>query len=98
MAPPPPSSSSGSLPGSPGIATPSATGDESFVKSLFVGSPAEGLVFPYPEPSRAEVDEVNAILDGVRRFGSKHDASKVDREESISLEALAALRELGVFG
>lgn len=97
MAPPPalPPSSTGSL---PAPAT-SGTGDESFAKSLFVGSPAEGLIFPYPEPTRAEVDEVNGVLDGIRRFASKQvDAARIDREESIPLEVLAGLRELGLFG
>ena len=97
MAPPPalPPSSPGPI---PAPAT-SGTGDESFAKSLFVGSPAEGLIFPYPEPTRAEVDEVNGILDGIRRFASKQvDAARIDREESIPLEVLAGLRELGLFG
>ena len=77
----------------------SGSGDESFAKSLFVGSPAEGLIFPYPEPTRAEVDEVNGILDGIRRFASKQiDAKRIDRDESIPLEVLAGLRELGLFG
>ncbi len=92
----PPSSPSGLIP------TPSPSGagaDESFAKSLFAGSPAEGLVFPFPEPSRAEVDEINGVLDGVRRFASKHiDAARIDREGVIPLETLAALRELGIFG
>ncbi len=97
MAPPP------ALPPSPPASVPaptaSGTGDESFAKSLFVGSPAEGLIFPYPEPTRAEVDEVNGVLDGMRRFASKHvDAARIDRDESIPLEVLAGLRELGIFG
>ncbi|MBX3206289.1 MAG: acyl-CoA dehydrogenase family protein [Labilithrix sp.] len=79
--------------------TASATGDESFAKSLFVGSPAEGLIFPYPEPSRTEIDEVNGVLDGLRRFATRHvDAARIDREEKIPLEVLAGLRELGLFG
>ncbi|MDF2696751.1 MAG: Acyl-CoA dehydrogenase, partial [Labilithrix sp.] len=79
--------------------TVSGTGDESFAKSLFVGSPAEGLIFPYPEPTRAEVDEINVILDGIRRFASKQiDAARIDREENIPLEVFAGLRELGIFG
>ena len=96
MAPPP------ALPPSPpSVPAPTASGtsDESFAKSLFVGSPAEGLIFPYPEPTRAEVDEVNGVLDGMRRFASKHvDAARIDRERTIPLDVLAGLRELGLFG
>ncbi|HVH42158.1 MAG TPA: acyl-CoA dehydrogenase family protein [Labilithrix sp.] len=95
MAPPP------ALPPSNAVPVPATSGsaDESFAKSLFVGSPAEGLVFPFPEPTRIEVDEVNAVLDGMRRFASKHvDAGTIDREGAIPLEVLAGLRELGLFG
>jgi acyl-CoA dehydrogenase family protein 9 len=57
------------------------------------------LVFPYPEPTRAEVDEVNGILDGIRRFASKQvDAARIDREGAIPPELLAGLRDLGIFG
>lgn len=78
---------------------PSAAADESFVKSLFVGSPMEGVIYPYPEPTRAEVDEVHAILDGIRRLAAREiDASRIDREEKIPPEVLTGLRELGLFG
>lgn len=76
----------------------STTGDESFAKSLFVGSPAEGLVFPYPDPTRSEVDAVHEVLDGVRRFAPKVDAARIDREGAIPLETLAQVSELGLFG
>ena len=81
------------------VPTTSGTGDESFVKSLFVGAPAESLLFPFPEPSRIEIDEVNALLDGFRRFSVKSvDAARSDREGQLSLEVLAGLRDLGLFG
>ncbi|MBX3258210.1 MAG: acyl-CoA dehydrogenase family protein [Labilithrix sp.] len=96
---PPPPALPPSSPGSVPTPTASGTGDESFAKSLFVGSPAEGLIFPYPEPTRAEVDEINGVLDGIRRFAPRNvDASRIDREEAIPLEVLAGLRELGLFG
>lgn len=89
---PPPS---GALP----LPVTSGSSDESFAKSLFVGSPAEGLVFPFPELSRSEVDEVNAVLDGIRRFSDKHvDAAAIDTAGAIPLAVLAGLRDLGVFG
>jgi acyl-CoA dehydrogenase family protein 9 len=77
---------------------PSAASDESFVKGLFVGAAVEGQIYPYPEPTRSEVDEVNLVLDGIRRLARDIDASRIDREEKIPLEVLSSLRELGLFG
>lgn len=77
----------------------SAASDESFVKSLFAGAPAESLIFPFPEASRAEVDEVNGVLESVRRFGAKNvDSAKIDRDGTIAPDVIAGLRDLGVFG
>lgn len=73
--------------------------DESFAKSLFVGAPAEGLIFPYPDPSRAEVDDINGYLDGLRRLVAKHvDPARIDQDKSIPAEVVSGLRELGMFG
>jgi acyl-CoA dehydrogenase family protein 9 len=73
--------------------------DESFMKSLFGGVVAEGVIFPYPEPSRAEADEVHAILEAFRRFAVKSiDSARLDREAEIGSEVLAGLKELGLFG
>jgi len=80
-------------------ASASAASDESFVKSLFVGAPAEALVFPYPEPSRAESDAVLALADTFRRFAQKQvDAAAIDREGLIPPDVVAGLREMGLFG
>lgn len=99
MVPAPPSVPPSFPPASVPVATASGTGDESFAKSLFVGSPAEHLIFPFPEPPRVSVDEIHGLLDGIRRFGAKHiDAARIDQEERISPEVLAAARELGLFG
>lgn len=94
MAPLPSSPPSGSMP----LPASSTTGDESFAKSLFVGSPAEGLVFPFPDPTRSEVDAVHEVLDGMRRLASKVDGGRIDREAAIPLETLSQVRELGLFG
>jgi acyl-CoA dehydrogenase family member 9 len=88
------------MPSSPSLPQ-SATGtaDESFAKNLFSGVVADGLVFPYPEPTRAEADEVHGILDGVRRFAAKNiDAATIDREAAIPQAVLKGLAELGAFG
>jgi acyl-CoA dehydrogenase family protein 9 len=94
MAPLPSSPPSGSIP----LPAGSTAGDESFAKSLFVGSPAEGLVFPFPDPTRSEVDDIHGFLEGIRKLATKVDAARIDREASIPLETLAQLRELGLFG
>jgi acyl-CoA dehydrogenase family protein 9 len=73
--------------------------EESFMKSLFHGVIAEPLIFPFPEPSQEETDNVNALLDGVRKFCAAHvDSRAIDREEVISREVIDGLKSLGVFG
>jgi len=73
--------------------------DESFMKSLFGGVVAEGAIFPYPEASRGEADEVHSVLEGFRKFASKNvDSAKLDREAEISPTVLAGLKDLGLFG
>ena len=73
--------------------------DESFMKSLFSGVVAENVIFPYPEPTRGEADEVHAVLEGFRRFASKNvDSAQVDRDETVAPEVVTGLKELGLFG
>ncbi len=73
--------------------------EQSFMKSLFHGVIAEGLIFPYPEPSAAEVDNLNIMVDSVRKFCAANvDAAKIDRDQAIPPEVLKGLKELGVFG
>jgi acyl-CoA dehydrogenase family protein 9 len=76
-----------------------AMADESFMKSLFGGVVAENVIFPYPEPTRGEADEVHAALESFRRFASKNvDSAQVDRDEAIATEIVTGLKELGLFG
>jgi len=76
-----------------------AMADESFMKSLFSGVVAENVIFPYPEPTRGEADEVHAVLEGFRRFASKNvDSAQVDRDETVAPEVVTGLKELGLFG
>lgn len=72
--------------------------DESFMKSLFGGVVAEGLIIPYPEANRGEADDVHAVLDGLRRLSPKIDPARIDREEAIPSEVRTGLAELGVYG
>ncbi len=72
---------------------------ESFMKSLFHGVIAESVIFPYPEPGQAEVDNLNIMLDSVRKFCAKNvDAAKIDREHDIPKPVIDGLRSLGLFG
>ena len=73
--------------------------DESFMKSLFGGVVAESAIFPYPETSRGDADEVHAVLEAFRRFASKNvDSARLDRDAEIPTEILAGLKELNLFG
>ncbi len=89
------------MPSTPSLppSTGSVTADESFVKNLFNGVVSDGILFPYPEPTRAEADEVHGILDGIRRFAAKNiDPARIDREAAIPPAVLKGLADLGVFG
>ncbi len=73
--------------------------DESFMKSLFGGVIADGVIFPYPEPLRGHADEVHGVLDTFRRYAAHHiDSERLDREAAISPELLNGLKALGLFG
>jgi acyl-CoA dehydrogenase family protein 9 len=73
--------------------------EQSFMKSLFFGVIDEGLIFPWPEPGAQEVDTLNALLDGVRRyFHLWVDSATIDREARIPDEVMHGLKELGLFG
>jgi acyl-CoA dehydrogenase family protein 9 len=73
--------------------------DESFMKSLFGGVVAEGVIFPYPEPSRGDADELHGVLESFRRYAAKNvDSARIDGEAAIAPDVLAGLKELGLFG
>ena len=73
--------------------------EQSFMKSLFHGIISEALVFPYPEPSGAERESVNMMLESVRKyFNTNVDSVKIDREAEIPKEVLEGVKQLGLFG
>ena len=73
--------------------------EPSFMKSLFHGVLAEGTIFPYPEPTQSEGDNLHIMMDSVRKFCAANvDSKKIDREGSLPAETLRALKELGLFG
>lgn len=69
------------------------------MKGVFGGVVLDGILFPYPEASRAECDEVHSYLDGIRKLAAKTiDSAKIDRDESIGADVLDAAKQLGLFG
>ncbi|KAJ0068548.1 hypothetical protein NL108_008926, partial [Boleophthalmus pectinirostris] len=56
-------------------------------------------VFPYPEVSNDEVEEISQLVAPVEKFFSEVvDSAKIDREAKIPPETLNGLKELGLFG
>ena len=60
--------------------------EQSFLKSIFHGVIAESLIFPFPSPSQTETDNLNMMLDSVRKFA----AAQVD---SVKIDKFVALME-----
>ena len=74
-------------------------GSMAFMKSLFHGVIAEGMIFPYPTAAAAEVDNLHIFLESVRKyFAANVDAAKIDRDHEVPASVLAGLKELGLFG
>ena len=72
---------------------------ESFMKSLFHGVIADGLLFPYPQAAPSEVDQLHMMLESVRRFFAQNvDSKKIDREHQIPPDVIDGLKKLGLFG
>lgn len=70
-----------------------------YAKDLFLGQVNKKEVFPYPDISNDEVDEINQLVAPVEKFFSEEvDSAKIDREAKIPPETLNGLKELGLFG
>ncbi len=71
----------------------------SFSKALFSGVILEDLVFPYPEQPAEEQENLEMILDTLRKFARDNiDYGKFDKEAKIPTEVIDGLKELGFFG
>lgn len=71
----------------------------SFLKSLFHGVIAEGMVFPYPQLDRPDAEALQTLLGKVVRFcDSTIDSTIIDREGAVPEPVLHGLRQLGAFG
>ncbi|KAI1891005.1 hypothetical protein AGOR_G00159410 [Albula goreensis] len=70
-----------------------------YAKDLFLGKVNKEEVFPYPEVSNEELDEIKQFVSPVERFFSEDvDSKRIDHEAKIPPETLNGLKELGLFG
>ncbi|XP_037240007.1 complex I assembly factor ACAD9, mitochondrial [Falco biarmicus] len=70
-----------------------------FAKELFLGTLRKEEVFPYPEISNEELEEINQFVEPVEKFFSEEvDSKKIDQDARIPPETLKGLKDLGLFG
>ncbi|XP_005387168.1 PREDICTED: acyl-CoA dehydrogenase family member 9, mitochondrial-like isoform X2 [Chinchilla lanigera] len=70
-----------------------------FAKELFLGKIEKKGVFPFPEVSQDELNEINQFVGPVERFFTEEvDSGKIDREGKIPDDTLEKLKSLGLFG
>ncbi|XP_038596755.1 complex I assembly factor ACAD9, mitochondrial isoform X2 [Tachyglossus aculeatus] len=70
-----------------------------FAKGLFLGNIDKKDVFPYPEVSQEELNEIKQFLGPVEKFFSEEvNSTKIDRDAKIPEETLGKLKALGLFG
>lgn len=73
--------------------------DTSFTKSLFFGNIVEEMVFPYPEISKEEKENINLIIDSFKKYCEKNvNSSKIDQEEKVDPKILTEMGDMGLFG
>ncbi|XP_043407112.1 complex I assembly factor ACAD9, mitochondrial isoform X2 [Chelonia mydas] len=70
-----------------------------YAKELFLGKMRKEEVFPYPEISNEELEEINQFVGPVEKFFSEEvDSKKIDQDAKIPPETLKGLKSLGLFG
>ncbi|XP_008064677.1 acyl-CoA dehydrogenase family member 9, mitochondrial [Carlito syrichta] len=70
-----------------------------FAKELFLGKIEKKEVFPFPEVSQDELNEMHQFVGPVEKFFAEEvDSQKIDQEGKISDETLEKLKSLGLFG
>jgi acyl-CoA dehydrogenase family protein 9 len=71
----------------------------SFFKSLYSGFILDELIFPYPLIAEEEKENLNLILETIRKFAENYvDSAKFDREEEFPEDVINGIKELGLFG
>ncbi|NP_001086893.1 acyl-CoA dehydrogenase family member 9 S homeolog [Xenopus laevis] len=70
-----------------------------YAKELFLGSIRKDEVFPYPEISKEELEEINQFVAPVEKFFNEEvDSKLIDQTAKIPPETLDGLKNLGLFG
>ncbi|XP_063283035.1 complex I assembly factor ACAD9, mitochondrial [Pelobates fuscus] len=70
-----------------------------YAKGLFLGSINKNQVFPYPEISKDELEEINQFVAPVEKFFNEEvNSKKIDETANIPRETLEGLKNLGLFG
>ncbi|XP_054640650.1 complex I assembly factor ACAD9, mitochondrial [Dunckerocampus dactyliophorus] len=70
-----------------------------YAKDLFLGQVNKAEVFPFPQITNEELEEINQLVAPVEKFFNEEvDSAKIDREASIPTETLDGIKELGLFG
>jgi acyl-CoA dehydrogenase family protein 9 len=71
----------------------------SFTKGVFLGEIREDLVFPFPELSKEEQENLTAILDSFRAWAAENvDSRKQDHDGKFPDAVRAGMAELGLMG
>ena len=71
----------------------------SFSKSLFSGYIYDDLVFPYPSQKAEENENLDIILDTLRKFMEGYvDSRQFDQDEKMPEDVINGWKELGFFG
>ncbi len=72
---------------------------ESFMKSLFRGTVADHVVFPFPELTRAQEARLHPVLEGVRRTFAAHvHPAQLEADAEIPAALRSELAAVGLFG
>uniref|UniRef100_A0A4W4DYM1 Complex I assembly factor ACAD9, mitochondrial n=1 Tax=Electrophorus electricus TaxID=8005 RepID=A0A4W4DYM1_ELEEL len=70
-----------------------------YAKDLFLGKLNKNEVFPYPEISHEELEEINQFVPPVEKFFREDvNSKKIDEEAVIPQATLTGLKALGLFG
>ncbi|XP_072136459.1 complex I assembly factor ACAD9, mitochondrial [Mobula birostris] len=70
-----------------------------YAKDLFLGKVNQHEVFPYPEISKEELEEIGQLVVPVEKFFNEDvDSKNIDLDAKIPSETMKGLKELGLFG
>ncbi|XP_072026164.1 complex I assembly factor ACAD9, mitochondrial-like [Amphiura filiformis] len=77
----------------------SITHETAFVKNLFIGKFNNDEVFPYPEITSEEFNDLNQMIEPIEKFFTEEvDSKAIDVNAEIDQKTLQGLKDLGLFG